>query len=196
VVAGTSLVSLFEPGRYNNTALTFRYKGPYSRFDHHRGEVTGDDTTPRKPAADEQRGVYYAAFTLSSCIVEIFGDEGIIRTDTHYVSRPTVTRDLLLLDLRGSGAMLAGTISALAKVRGRPITQAWSRYFYENLATYKEIDGLIYSNAHNDEDAIVVYERAEAAVKCPPDQFRPLANPALRASLLEIAFKHNLKPLM
>lgn len=90
----------------------------------------------------------------------------------------------------------AGTISAIAKVRGRPITQAWSRYFYENPATYKEIDGLIYSNAHNDEDAIVLYERAASTLKCPPDQVRPLSNPALRAALLEIAFKHNLKPLM
>ena len=196
MAAGTFLVRLFDPNRYNNTALTFRYLGPFSRFDHHRGEATEDDTIPRKPAVDERRGVYYSAKTLSSCIVEIFGDEGVIRTDTHYIARPTVTRDLLLLDLRGSNAMRSGTISAIAKVRGRPITQAWSRYFYENPAIYQEIDGLIYSNAHNDEDAIVLYERAESALECPPEQVRPLSNPFLRAALLEIALKHNLKPLM
>jgi hypothetical protein len=49
------------------------------------------------------------------------------------------------------------------------------------------VDGLIYQNAHNDEDAIVLYERAEAALDCPPSRVIRLDDPALRDELLIIA---------
>ena len=42
----------------------------------------------------------------------------------------------------------------------RILTQAWSRYFYENLDLYEYIDGLIFNNAHDGQMAIALYERA------------------------------------
>src|SRR5690606_23706211 len=46
------------------------------------------------------------------------------------------------------------------------LSQPWSRYFYETPDTYGLIDGLCYLNAHNDEPAILLYERARDALHC------------------------------
>jgi hypothetical protein len=123
------------------------------RFDHHCG--VGADRTP---ALDVTRGIYYAAFTLSSCLVELFGDatRQIVRQG-RLIARPRLLRDLRLLDLRGSGAMRAGTVAAIAKVPDRQITQAWSRFFYERTDLYTAVDGLLFFNAHNDEEALALY---------------------------------------
>lgn len=51
-----------------------------------------------------------------------------------------------------------------------PLTHAWSRYFYEKEDLYREIDGTIYPNAHNDEDTVPLYERAEDALLCPDER--------------------------
>ncbi len=63
--ADTRLVRLFDPTSYNATATSFRSWGPRYRFDHHRGQGQ-----QRDPCEDPDRGIYYAAFTLSGCIVE------------------------------------------------------------------------------------------------------------------------------
>lgn len=42
----------------------------------------------------------------------------------------------------------------------RKLTQAWSRYFYENPDLYGNIDGLIFNNAHDGQMANALYERA------------------------------------
>jgi hypothetical protein len=183
--AGTVLVRIFDPTRHGMTATTFRRFGPLLRFDHHRGIRRGK--AGRQGAADPERGIYYAATTLSSCLVEVFGDERILRLGERMVAAPKVTRELRLLDLRGSGAMRAGSVAALAKAPDHRAGQAWSRYFYDEQNMYGRVDGLIYQNAHNDEDAIVLYERAEAALDCPPSRVIRLDDPALRDELLIIA---------
>ena len=76
------------------------------------------------------------------------------------VCRVEITRPITLLDLRGSGAMKAGSVAALAKTADRSLSQEWSRYFYEQEDIYASVDGLIYFNAHNDDMAIALYERA------------------------------------
>lgn len=187
--AGTVLVRLFDPTRHGMTATTFRRFGPLLRFDHHRGIRRG--TVGRQGAADPERGIYYAAPTLSSCLVEVFGDERIVHLGERMVAAPIVARELRLLDLRGSGAMRAGSIAALAKAPDHRVGQAWSRYFYEEESVYGSIDGLIYQNAHNDEDALALYERAEAALECPPARVIRLDDPALRDELL-ITAENNL----
>lgn len=93
-------------------------------FDHQHGS---------KPAIDQERGIYYAAFTLSGCLVECFGDTGIIEILGQQVASIQVIRPLKLLDLRGAGAMRSGSIAALAKVADRQLSQAWSRFFYERI---------------------------------------------------------------
>lgn len=196
--AGTTLFRLFDPTRHGATAAGFRHYGPLARFDHHRGMGAGP-AGERLPAQDPERGILYAAATLSSCLVEIFGDTGLIAYGNWHVAAPTLTRELLLLDLRGPGAMRAGAVAALAKIPERPPTQQWSRYFYEETATYaapdgRPIDGLLYYNAHNDEEAVALYERAAAVLACLPDRVARLdtREPTIRAALLEAAERNHL----
>ena len=180
------MVRLFDPSRHGMTATGFRSHGPLMRFDHHRGR---DDGTPGN---DPERGVYYAAMSLSGCLVEIFGDTGVVDLERHHVALPVLQRDLRLLDLRGNGAMRAGTKAAIAKVSDRGLSQTWSRHFYEETEVYGAVDGLVYLNAHNDEEAIALYERASDALECPPNRIARLGDQALRAAVLEAADDNDL----
>ena len=109
-----------------------------SRFDHH------------EPGC--QRSIHYSAPTLSGCVVEVFGDTGVVDTRGCRLALIRTCRNLQLLDLRGSGAMRAGSVAALSAIADRDLSQAWSRHFYSSHA----IDGLLYSNAHNSESAIAL----------------------------------------
>lgn len=186
------LARIFDPTRRGSAALTFRANGPRKRFDHHRGK--GPD---REPVDDPDRAVYYAAWSadvteaLSSCFVEIFGDTGLVALGDLEVAMPTLKRPLHLLDLRGSGAMCAGTLAAIAKCE-HSLSQPWSRYFYENRVDFDAIDGLVYRNAHNDEPAIVLYERARPALVCPAGAVARLDHSGLRLLLIEIMRRNNL----
>jgi RES domain len=141
---------------------------------------------------DPDRGISYAGLTLSCCLVECFGDVGVIEIKGQQIARLELTRDLTLLDLRGSGAMRAGAVAALAKIADRHLSQAWSRYFYEQTADYGQLDGISYLNAHNDEEAIAIYERAQSAQVCPDSQILPLNHPSLRPAILEAALTKHL----
>ena len=188
VPAGALLFRIFDPTDYGATALSFRSHGPHSRFDHHRGQ----GSLANDSCDDSERGVYYAAFTLSGCIVAVFGDRGSIVFGEHRVAKPRITRDLDLLDLRGTGAMRAGSVAALAKTADRRLTQAWARHFSEHPAEFGLIDGIVYANAHNDEDAIVLFERAAHAVVCPCRNVLRLDDPDLRTIVEDIAQNNNL----
>jgi hypothetical protein len=177
---------LFDPSRHGATATGFRSYGPLHRFDHHRARNNGES------AEDAERGIYYAAFTLSGCLVEIFGDTGVVDLHRHRVASPILRRDLHLLDLRRNGAMRAGTKAAIAKVPDRSVSQAWSRHFYGTPQVYGEVDGVVYLNAHNDEDAIALYERASDALECPPERTMGLDDEALRTAVLEAADDNDL----
>jgi hypothetical protein len=172
--------------------LTFRANGPRKRFDDHRGRGPN-----RAPDDDPERAVYSAAWSpdlaeaLSSCLVGVFGDTGIVAFGDLEAAMPTPTRSLRLLDLRDNGAMCAGTVAAAAKCEHR-LSQPWSRYFYENPSEFGALDGLIYRNAHNDEPAVMLYERARSALICPADAVVRLDHPALRPLLLAIMRRNNL----
>lgn len=181
--AGSQIVRIFNPNKYQTQALTFRFYGPIHRFDHHR-EAT--------PQTDPQRGIYYAALTLSGCLVEYFGDTGVIELKDEQVCQVNVIRPLTLLDLRASGAMKAGSVAALAKTADRVLSQQWSRYFYETEEIYSLIDGLIYFNAHNDEEAIALYERAHDGLTCLETQVVRLSHPNLRPAIQATALANNL----
>jgi len=181
----TELIRIFDPTtKYKTQALTFRYFGPLHRFDHHR--------STKNYQLDSERGIYYTAFTLSSCIVEYFGDSGVIDIQEQCLAIAQLTRSLLLLDIRGHGAMRAGSVSALAKTADRRLSQAWSRYFYENQQIYPKIDGIIYFNAHNDQEAIALYERAENGLSCDSNQIIKLDDIRLRSHIQKIALDNNL----
>ena len=88
--------------------------------------------------------------------------------------------------------MKAGTVAALAKVVDRSLSQAWSRYFYEQQEIYSQIDGIIYYNAHNDEEAIVLYERARDGLTCLSEQILTLNAPTLLPFIQKLAIDNNL----
>ena len=177
------LLRIFDPTKYENTAVSFRNYDPVSRFDHHQ-------EYPNK--IDPDRSVIYAAPTLSCCLVEVFGDGGIIRIEQQQLALITLKDTLKLLDLRGSGAMAAGTVAALSSITERNISQAWGRYIYENSQLYGEIDGLIFAGAHNGEDAICLYERAESKLLSAEVKTLNLNHPDLRDTILSIAERHGM----
>jgi hypothetical protein len=182
--AGTVLKRIFDPTRYNATAISFRNYGAISRFDHHQSQ--------NKPQMDSERSVIYAGFSLSCCLVEVFGDAGVIETKNWQIANITLTQGLKLLDLKGEAAWNAGTVTAISATAQRKVSQAWSRYFYENVRLYGLIDGLIFNNAHNGEEAIVMYERAVEKIASAQIKVLALSNPALTESILEIANLLNL----
>jgi len=185
--ANTKLIRIFDPTKYNSQPLGFRSFGPLSRFDHHRC-----DQPLKQPQLDPERSIIYAASTLSSCLVEIFGDGDVIEVKQQQVASIYLDKALNLLDLRGNNAMKAGTVSAIAKTADRHLSQTWSRYFYDQSELYGEIDGLIYANAHNDEDAVALYERALDKLINSTVRTLPLKHPALRSAIFQIADNHSL----
>lgn len=189
---GELLYRIFSP-EFNPTALTFRHWGPLGRFDHQRCNMLDDCYAARtcEPTTDSERGISYFAPTISSCLVEVFGDAGIIQITDHRIGLITPNRDLNLLDIRNQGAMRAGANEAtLAKIADRGVSQTWSRYFYEQPKIYTQIHGIIYGNAHNDEDAIALYERAEQFLILKEEL--SLKHKDLRSLILKAAFENSL----
>ncbi len=153
------------PGEYN-------HNGPRHRFDHH---------PPGLPTDHLARGIYYAADTLAGCIVEVFGDSGVIEPPGFGVATVELTTDAKLLDLTGSGAWHAGTVAAICQHADRSTTQPWARYFYE---IHVDIAGLKYANAHNNDVAYALFERTGGFHVCDD---RALADPTLEDELFAIA---------
>jgi hypothetical protein len=91
--------------------------------------------------------------------------------------------------------MRAGSVSALCATADRSLSQAWSRYFYEE-AVFQACDGLRYHSAHNNEVTLALYERAADGPDCPPDQVIALNDPLLRPELLRIALEHGMDVLI
>ncbi len=180
---GTPVVRVYDPTLHGAQALSFRTYGPISRFDHQRA------TYPHR-VDDPDRGIIYGAFTLSSCLVEVFGDHKVIEVGTWEVAALSTTKRLTLLDLRGAGAMRAGTVSAISKESNRQFSQEWSRYFYDHGFIYSNIDGLAFYNAHNDEEAFAFYERAKNGFQC--DGTRLLSDNSLRPYIQETAIVNGL----
>jgi hypothetical protein len=163
----------------NRDEKTFNFKGPYGRFDHHRHTI-------HEPQVDPGRGVSYWGYTLSCCLVEIFGDQKFITQQDRQIRRAgmlTISESMLLLNLCGSGAMLAGSTAKIAKDSAREDTQAWSRYFYGNSQIFKPVDGLIYANSHNDEIVICFYERAISKLQGATSFNLPLDSPGLQPEI-------------
>jgi hypothetical protein len=178
MVVGTSVVRIFNPVPFGTHALKFRNVGPISRFDHHQ--------------APADRGILYGALSLSGCLVEIFADTGIVSVGTYEVAIITNTRELNLLDLRGNGAMRAGTVAAIAKESNRLISQEWSRYFYDHEFIFGTVDGLIFNNAHNDEAAFALYERANGSLQCGSADTRKLRADVLKDQIQAVAVNTNM----
>jgi hypothetical protein len=182
--ANTKLRRVFDPTRFNATAIGFRSYDPVSRFDHH---------SSNEPSEDSRRRIIYAGFSLSCCIAEYFGDGEIVNVENMKLSIIYLSKELKLLDLRGTAAMAAGTVAAISGITQRKITQAWGKYFYEQVELYSKVDGLIFSGAHNGEDAIALYERAEVIISSSKVKEIDLKSETLRSTILKIADEHGLE---
>ena len=181
----TVLVRVYDPkSKYNPGPRTFRYYGPLKRFDHQRGLVRGSITTPGE---DDDRGVHYAGRSLKGSIVEVFGDDRVIDRGTFRAVYSRLRVPLQLLDIRGDAAIRAGVLHAIGQIEDMAKTQAWARHFYETPATYGMVDGLLYANAHNGEDAVLLYERGANAIASARQRIRRLAAPEMELELLRIA---------
>lgn len=172
------------------TACQFNDYGPIGRFDHHN--VPGSRYLA--PANDPNRRVYYFGFTVRCCVVECFKDIGKVTYAERGIVHATITRDLLLLDLRGKLAKDADAPMRITKSRLRPLTQKWSRQFYENPGSYGEIDGIIWENRHNGEESMVLYERAEDGLICPATKTFPLTDSYVRDEIDDAAMRNGIAP--
>ena len=198
---GTTIQRIFDPTSYGATATGFRYYGPLSRFDHQRCDPadfqSAKERAPRqsiknKPVVSKDRGIIYAGLSLSCCLIEIFGDDETIKIQQQKIAYITLKQSLKLLDLRESGAWDAGSVAAMAVDGRRKLTQAWSRYFYENPDLYRNIEGLIFNNAHDGQMAIALYERAASKLLSADVSVLDLNEPTIRETVLAIATKLNL----
>ena len=197
--AGSFIRRIFDPTKNDARALTFRHVGVIHRFDHHRippaPVIPIEKRNPDDPDLyeDLERGIYYAGLTLSCCIVECFGDEGVIELKDKHVCLIKLNRDLNLLDIRRRGAMRAGSVAALAKITRRDQSQEWSRYFYEDKNNwYGKIDGISYLNAHNDEESFALYERSADAFSLENTVRMRLDNKDLIPAIQQAAIDHDL----
>ncbi|NJK57487.1 MAG: RES domain-containing protein [Pleurocapsa sp. SU_5_0] len=180
---GTTIQRIFDSTSYGATPTGFRYYGPLSRFDHHNSQ---------KPEIDKERGIIYAGLSLSCCLIKIFGDDETIKIQQQKIAYITLKQSLKLLNLRESGAWDAGSVSAMAVDGRRKLTQAWSRYFYENLDLYGDLDGVIFSNAHDSKPAIALYERAASKLLSADVSILDLNEPTIRETVMAIATRLNL----
>jgi hypothetical protein len=176
--AGTDLFRIYDP-QAPHEARTFRWYGPYARFDHHRGS-----------GRRERRGIWYTGLTLSCAVVEAF-DVGVVEPGTKRLARVRSARDLLLLDLRGPAAMRAGTVAAISAA-DHSLSQRWSRYFWESQEIYGELDGLLYFSAHNGQPAVALYERSRDALELPRGHDAALTDPVVLAAVRRAALDHGL----
>jgi hypothetical protein len=182
---GAVLIRVYDPNaKHKPGSQTFRSFGPLKRFDHHRTASAG---SPVVPATDPDRAVYYAALTLSSSVVEVFGEDRVIDRGTFRAVYSTLKHQIVLLDLRGNAAIRAGVAHAIGQIEDANKTQAWARYIYETTKTYGTVDGLLYANSHNGAGAILLYERARPAIVACAQRIRRLAAPAMEVELLRIA---------
>lgn len=190
--ANTKLRRIFDPTRFNASAICeavsfrigFRSYDPVSRFDHH---------SSNEPSKDSRRRIIYAGFSLSCCIAEYFGDGEIVNVENIKLSIIYLSKELKLLDLRGTAAMAAGTVAAISGITQRKKPQAWGKYFYEQVELYSKVDGLIFSGAYNGEDAIALYEKAEVIISSSKVKEIDLKSETLRSTILKIADEHGLE---
>lgn len=176
---GSELYRIYDPARHGSGPLSFRRTGPLVRFDHHES------------GSSSERAIYYAALSLEGCVVEVFGDVGVVRLGELRVANPLLERELLLVDLRGRAATRAGTVVAVSSA-DHALSQQWSCHFYDNPDTYGRVDGLIYANAHNGADAVALYERAAQALACPPERDWPLRDPVVETAVRAISHESSL----
>lgn len=176
--AGTEIWRLYKRGgRHPVMWSTFRTFGPLqtARFDHHLPDEDGEPWL-------QDRGIYYAAVEISTCLAELFQDTRTIDRESEAVTLLGFELRLAvdLLNLTGTWPTQAGASMVLSS-GPRSRSRLWSRAIYE---AYPDIQCLYYpSSMHANRPAIAFYERAASGFAVTPVVHRPLSDPALLADL-------------
>jgi hypothetical protein len=162
-----------HPGAWN----TFRHFGPIPtmRFEHHL-----------LPPRTQARGILYAAMRIYTCFAEVFQETRTIERsrDRPWLVGLALARAVPLLDITRAWPTRAGASMALSTGR-RDRARSWSRRIYDD---YPAAEGLFYpSSMDGNQPAVVLYERARAALPQRPTFHRALADPALRAAVVRAA---------
>jgi hypothetical protein len=131
LAGGTTLWRAYKRGgRHPVLWNTFRTFGPLraARFDHHLYGLDG------APCSQTERGIYYAASEIATCLAELFQDTRTISRDSEEVSLVgfELKADLTLLDLTGVWPTQAGASMALCS-GPRSRSRSWSSAIYEGL---------------------------------------------------------------
>ncbi len=173
--SGTTVARIYaRGGRHPGGWSDFRVVGPVptARFDHH---VEGG-----------QRGVFYGARSLTTCVAEVFQDTRIVDRSAadRCLAAFRLERAVRLLDLTGDWPTRAGGSQAIAS-GPRTRAQAWARAIYE---AYPRVEGLWYpSSMHGGRPALVFFERAADALPADPEVDVPLSHPGLLPDLVRAA---------
>ena len=175
---GTLLWRVYRRGGSHPTLWqAFRHFGPLNgRFDHHLSDGAG------KPQVQE-RGVFYAALDLATCLAEVFQDTRAIHRnagDQPWAVGFELAASLSLLDLTGTWPTRAGASMVLSS-GPRPRARRWSRAIYD---TYPHVRGLYYaSSMYANRPMVSLWERAQDALPGQPVVHRALNDPALLVGL-------------
>lgn len=179
VAQGTLLRRIYWPEPWKTAATSFRHNGPRARFDHHRRPGRFPQV-----ADDPDRGIFYCAPTIECCMLECFGDDYVIDPTGAWLTVLEVSKSVPVLDIRGRAAIGAGTLAAINQDGDREVTQDWARWWYEH-ADLSSIEGLLFRGAHNNENALAIFERATGRLV--PVFDKPLSAPDVFAEILIIA---------
>ncbi len=175
---GTLLWRIYRRGgRHPTWWQTLRHFGPLNgRFDHHLPKPGGGSYF-------QERGIFYAAGDVVTCLAEVYQDTRAIHRNTGdqpWVVGFELASAVHLLDLTGVWPTRAGASMVLSS-GPRPRARRWSRAIFD---AYPSIQGLVYaSSMHANQPVIALYERARDSLPRHPLVHRPLNDPALLGGL-------------
>jgi hypothetical protein len=191
----TTLARIYDPSARGSRELTFRSFGPVLRFDHH--PAGPGDTAAEHP----DLGSWYGSWgpqAIRCCGIEVFGDTRRIALRPSRLAVPQTTRELVLADLRGAGALAAGATAELPKWTDMRMTWAWARYFHGLTLDGQLVDGIAWDSARSNLPCLALFERAANGLACPASgrcSFA-LTQPHVRDQLLTLVgdFGYTLTP--
>ncbi len=159
---------------------------PWNAFRHYGPLVTGRFDPHEPPPSMQAAGVIYLGERVQTCVAEVF--QGTRRVDppqgSPYLVALELTRDVELLDLRGTWPTRAGASQAIAS-GPRPRAQTWARAIR---AAFPHVDGVAYpSSMDGGRLAIALFDRARDGLPSDPRGSWPLDHPELILPLQKAA---------
>lgn len=140
----------------DRTATGRRRYGPIERFDPHT-------PPPNAPAeCPEGRSVIYLGDSLRTAAAEVFGPHRLAQICPRYRVTALFPRDdLIVQNLRGSGAMMIGGLPAMnVGDIPRTETQAWARAIHEDRPADRRVCGVRYTSAYAGGVSLALWDTA------------------------------------